>query len=540
MPDDERDEIVPALDVSRLRVAYGETAVVQGSTFAIAPGEVVALVGESGSGKTTTAQAVLGLLPPEAEVEGGSVRLAGESLLGLDERRLRELRGRRIGYVPQDPASGLNPVVRVGRQIDEVLRSHRLGPARERRGRVLDALRQAGIADAERVAASFPHQLSGGMQQRALIAQALVAGPELIVADEPTSALDVTVQQEVLDNLGRAADELGVALLLITHDLAVAAERADRVLVLRDGRIVEQGDAAAVLRAPTHAYTRELVAASPAVIADSLRDREERAVEAPGFLRVEGLRRRFTGGGLGSRGAVVAVDDVSFEIPRGHTLALVGESGSGKTTTARIVSRLERADAGEVMLDGRPITGLRGPALREFRRRVQYVHQHPRTALNPRFTVAQAVGEPLGAFGVAGGERLRRVRELLERVALPEHFAERTTAELSGGQAQRVAIARALALDPEVIVLDEAVSALDVAIQAKILDLLAALQAEAELTYLFVTHDLAVVAQIADRVAVMRSGEVVEAGTARRVFESPEDPYTQRLLAAVPGMRGVA
>ncbi len=517
-----------ALRVSGLRVGYREETVVDGVSFSLAPGEIVALVGESGSGKTTTAQTILGLLPEEAVVDGGSVRLGDEELLRRPERELRPLRGARLGYVPQDPGASLDPVQRVRDQIAEVLRVHRIGTRGERRARVDAALRAAGIAEPERVGRQFPHELSGGLQQRALIAQALVAGPSVIVADEPTSALDVTVQKEVLDNLSRAVRESGVSLLLITHDLAVAAERADRVLVLQGGAIIEEGPALRVLGDPRHAYTRRLVAATPATIAESLRERRSRAHSDPGapeILRVQGLSKTFRRGGS-RRGEPRAVDDVSFSLSQGRTLALVGESGSGKTTTARILSRLETADTGSVRIGAEDVTHIKGEALRVLRRRIQYVHQNPRSALDPRFTVAEAIAEPLRAFGDSAAARRARVDELLERVALAGSLRERSTARLSGGQAQRVAIARALALDPAVLVLDEAVSALDVATQERILELLGALQAQLDLSYVFVSHDLAVVAQIADTVAVLGAGRIVDYGSVHRIFTEPAHPLT--------------
>jgi len=532
----------PALVVRGLAVSYGAERVVTDVSFALQPGEVVALVGESGSGKSTTANAVLGLLPADARVRAGEIRLGGDDVRGWDERRMRAIRGTRLAYVPQDPAASLDPVRRVRQQIAEVLTVHGIGTRADRPARVAAALRAAGIADPDAIGARFPHELSGGLQQRVLIAQALVGEPDVIVADEPTSALDVTVQKEVLDNLARATAERNVAMLLITHDLAVAVERADRVLVLRGGVIVEEGPALRVLREPEDPYTRTLVAATPAAIAVSLRERErEREREggespAAPVLSAAGLSKRFRM--RGASGAVHAVDDVSLALAPRRTLALVGESGSGKTTTARIVSRLERADSGVITLDGQDITGLGGKALRELRRRIQYVHQSPRSALDPRYTVAEAIGEPLRAFGVP--DRAGRVRELLDRVALPAALADRSTARLSGGQAQRVSIARALALSPSVLVLDEAVSALDVSVQARILDLLAQLQRDLGLAYLFVSHDLSVVAQIADEVAVMQGGRIVESGTALQVFEHPRHDYTVRLLDAVPGFSPVA
>jgi peptide/nickel transport system ATP-binding protein len=528
----------PALVVEDLTVSYGEEAVVASVSFTVAAGEVVAIVGESGSGKSTTAQAILGLLSAEARRYVRSIRIDGIETRDLNEHQLRAIRGRRVGYVPQDPGTSLDPMRRAGRQVADVLRVHAIGGGRGRKNRVETALREAGVADPERVGRSFPHQLSGGLQQRVLIAQAIVADARLVIADEPTSALDVTVQQEILDNLARATSERGTAVLLITHDLGLAVDRADRVLVLKDGVLVEHGPARRVLAHPQHAYTRSLVAASPASIADSLRHRRaQRDPVRSDILQVAGLNKSF-----GSRRqTVVAVEDVAFSLSRGRTLALVGESGSGKTTTARIVSRLELPDSGTVTYEGEDILRLRGEQLRQLRRRIQYVHQNPRAALDPRFTVGEAIAEPLRAFARRGETDIHgRVGELLELVALPATLRERSTAHLSGGQAQRVAIARALALSPSVLVLDEAVSALDVSVQARILSLLTELRQRLDLAYLFVSHDLSVVAQIADDVLVMRGGRVVESGPTLSVFENPSHSYTQRLLNAVPGRAGVA
>ncbi len=544
----------PVLEVEDLHVSYGDDDIVRGVSFTIGRGEIVALVGESGSGKSTTAAAILHLLPQYASVRAKTISLAGTELQGASEPELRARRGVVMAYVPQDPAGSLDPVHRIRQQVGEVLRVHKLVPRAEQPAQVTAALREAGIAEPERIGAAYPHELSGGLQQRALIAQAFAGGPELIVADEPTSALDVTVQKEVLDNLASAVAERRVAVLLITHDLAMASERADRVLVLRDGRIIEQGTAAQVLGNPREEYTRSLVAATPAAIADALRAKQARLdvierpdgaarpdAERPGerpapLLRVTDLVKTFRSGAKTGPRRIHAVDHVSFDIAAGSTLAIVGESGSGKTTTARIISHLERPDAGSVRLNDSEITGLRGAPLRQLRRRIQYVHQNPRSALNPRLTVAEAIGEPLRAFKIGSArEQRERVRELLDRVALPSNVFDRSSGQLSGGQAQRVGIARALALEPEVLVLDEAVSALDVSVQERILTLLEQLRDDLGLTYVFVSHDLSVVARIASDVLVMRSGKIVEAGTALAVLDSPQHEYTQRLLQAVPG-----
>ena len=533
------------LSVKNLRVAYetGSRRVeaVRGVDFEVGRGEIVAIVGESGSGKTTTAQAVIHLLDATARVAADELAFDGIELTKLSRGQWREVRGARIGLIPQDPVVSLDPVKKVGEQVAEAVRVHKLASRRAAGERAVALLELAGLSQPALRAKQFPHQLSGGMKQRALIAAALAPEPELIIADEPTSALDVTVQKQILDHLSSLVRERGTAVLLITHDLAVAADRADRILVMQGGEVVEQGTAADVLGRPRHPYTRALVAAAPALsggrLAPSTSARERIAERGttdasggtPGtpLLRVAGLLKNF--------GAVRAVNDVSFEITRGETFALVGESGSGKSTTARLVARLETPTAGRVELDGQDHTRSRGETLRQLRGRLQLVYQNPYASLDPRFTIADAVDEPLRAFGRPRGERARRVAELIDLVALPASFASRRPAELSGGQRQRVAIARALALAPDLVILDEAVSALDVSVQAQILQLLTDLQAEFGLAYLFNTHDLAVVRQIADRVGVMRAGRLVESGPAAGILDSPGDDYTRRLLEAIPG-----
>ncbi|MFF7331970.1 dipeptide ABC transporter ATP-binding protein [Streptomyces sp. NPDC008150] len=725
----------PVLRITGLRVDYRTTAgtrtAVDGLDLEAAPGRITAVVGESGSGKSTTAHAVIGLLPPGGRVERGSVRLEGEELTGLGERAWRDVRGLRIGFVPQDPGVSLDPVKPVGRQVAEVLRVHHLATGRGAAERAVDLLAAAGLPDPARRARQYPHELSGGMRQRVLIAMATAAGPRLLVADEPTSALDVTVQRQILDHLERLAVDTGTAVLLITHDLGVVADRAQHVVVMSRARVVESGPTGEVLADPQHPYTRRLLAdvprlaprvrrpahataaagaatgaarvarsgsedgkssesgaartvgavrawrrpgggegassgaaavttsgqapgrAAPAVAepaasaspepapaatappappgtepAPSGTDpaasapssdattaeaaspgppggsapttptegegaagpagegvlgaahpvsRHPRATSgapratgesrptapprtrvltdpasgapdaapggeapdgpAPGvLLRVRGLTLSFPLRGPGPRRRHLAVDDVSFDVPRGHTLGLVGESGSGKSTTARLVLGLERPEAGTVELDGADVTALRGAARRRLHRRVQLVHQNPYASLNPRFTVEELLTEPLRNHRV--GDRAQRaavVRRLLDDVALPSDTLARKAAELSGGQRQRVAIARALALGPELLVCDEPVSALDVTVQARILELLLGLQERHRIAYLFISHDLAVVGQVSDRIAVLRDGHLVEENTADRVLRAPQHPYTRELLAAVPG-----
>ncbi|WP_328857112.1 ABC transporter ATP-binding protein [Williamsia herbipolensis] len=521
----------PLLALRGLRIAYGDTEVVHGVDLTVDRGEVVALVGESGSGKTTLAHAVVGLLPAGGRVTDGEIRFDGERIDSAPARRLEKLRGAHIGVVPQDPTSSLNPVRRIGDQVAEILRIH--GRA-NRRTAALEAVRildEAGIDRPEVRARQHPAELSGGQRQRVLIGIALACSPELVIADEPTSALDVTVQKRILDHLDDRVDSTGAAVLFITHDLGVAADRADRIVVLRDGVVVEDGPTAQVLASPEHEYTAHLVAAAPSLSRARTRRTPVR-VDGPPLLSLRELGKTFRAGDE----KLVAVDGVSLEIRRGQTVSLVGESGSGKSTTARIAARLETPTSGSVHFDGADVTSARGRSLRDFRRRVQFVHQNPFLSLDPSVSVGDTIAEPLRAFGIGDRSgRRTRVAELLASVSLPTDVADRRPARLSGGQRQRVAIARALALEPDLVILDEPVSALDVSVQATILELLDDLQRDLGLTYLFISHDLAVVRQISDEVAVMRSGRIVEHGAAESVFDSPSHPYTAELRDAVPG-----
>ena len=551
----------PLLEIESLSVTYrttrGRVDAVRDVSLSVAPGETVAIVGESGSGKSTTVHAVIRLLPGAARIASGAIRFDGTDLATVSNPALRSVRGRRIGFVPQDPAVSLNPVQRIGTQVAEVLRVHGLADRQGAAERAVQALERAGLPDAALRARQYPHELSGGMRQRVLIAIAIAADPQLIIADEPTSALDVTVQRQILDHLDELKRERGASLLLITHDLGVAADRADRIVVMSQGRVVEQGTPEQVLLAPEHPYTRQLIAAAPGLNARhepeiapassplvlrgrpgdpfAVRDADERPAAADPVLEVDALVKEFELPGSG--GAVQrAVDGAGFRIERGRTLALVGESGSGKTTTARLALRLTDPTSGTVRFDGVDVTTLRGAELRQLRRRVQLVQQNPYAALNPRLTIEQIISDPLIAYRLGDRARRRaRAAELTEVVALPSSVLQRRPSELSGGQRQRVAIARALAISPELIVLDEPVSALDVSIQHQILTLLGTIQREFGLSYLFISHDLAVVRQIAHTVGVMQRGRLVESGSAQEIFERPRTEYTRTLLDAIPG-----
>ncbi len=538
--DDERTEPAePLLRITDLEVSYHGTAVLHGIDLVVGEGERVALVGESGSGKSTTAAAVIDLLPAGGAVTRGRIEFRGDDVTHAGARRLRQLRGRQVGLVPQDPMSNLNPATRVGTQVAETLVAHRLASGRDASRRAVELLEEAGIPDAARRSRQYPHEFSGGMRQRVLIAIALACEPDLLIADEPTSALDVTVQRRILDHLESLRSQRGTSLLLVTHDLGLAADRADRVVVMSEGRIVEQGPSRELLRNPQHEYTRRLVAAAPS-LASATRAEPPPAAEEEGdettgpLLRAEHLTKEYSV--RGRRGRITAVDDVSFEVPPGTTVAVVGESGSGKTTVARMVLGLEAPTAGVVRVAGEPVAEARGARRRAIRRAMQPVFQDPYASLNPMFTVEHIVDEPLRVFRV-GDRRSRRARvaDLLDHVALPRGLAQRHPNELSGGQRQRVAIARALALDPRLVVCDEAVSALDVLVQDQILTLLGDLQRDLGLTYLFITHDLAVVRLVAHEVLVMQQGSIVEAGPVDDVFERPRSDYTRELLAAIPG-----
>lgn len=551
----------PLLDVRDLNVSFTAEGrripAVRGVNLSVYPGQTVAIVGESGSGKSTTAHAIIDLLPGTGEITSGTVLFDGKDLAAASKRDIVAVRGRGIGFVPQDPMSNLNPVWKVGFQIRETLEANGIAKGKAARERAVELLAEAGMPDAERRVNQYPHEFSGGMRQRALIAIGLSCRPKLLIADEPTSALDVTVQRQILDHLDGLTSELGTAVLLITHDLGLAAERAEHLVVMYRGRVVESGPAQRILREPQHLYTKKLVNSAPSLASQrlsSVRKRaevREQAVHAAEQLAeaeaaavpddvvvAEHLTKVFKirGSAPWRSSSLTAVDDVSFRLRRGTTTAIVGESGSGKSTVAQMVLGLLEPTSGEVRFDGRAVATLDRTAALGFRRRVQPVFQDPYGSLDPMYSIYRTIEEPLRTHRIGSPkEREATVRDLLDKVSLPASVMRRYPNELSGGQRQRVAIARALALSPEVVVCDEAVSALDVLVQAQILNLLNELQAELGLSYLFITHDLAVVRQIADEVVVMQEGKVVEAAETTEVFDSPGSEYTRRLLEAIPG-----
>ena len=595
------DDAQPLLKITDLEVTFtsstGVVPAVRGANLTIYPGQTVAIVGESGSGKSTTAAAVIGLLPGTGKVAGGTIEFDGQDITNLSTNQWVELRGSGIGLVPQDPMSNLNPVLRVGTQVKEALLANNVVPRSEAGQRVTQLLEEAGLPDAERRAKQYPHEFSGGMRQRALIAIGMAAHPKLLIADEPTSALDVTVQRRILDHLGKLTSEMGTAVLFITHDLGLAAERAEQLVVMHRGRIVESGPALEILQHPQHPYTKRLVSAAPSLASARIESAHKQGIKVTdeelvgagkgststdAIIRVENLTKEFDiRGAKKGQDTFLAVDDVSFELRRGTTLAVVGESGSGKSTAANMVLQLLKPTKGKVYFDGEDTSQMSEGELFRLRRRLQAVFQNPYGSLDPMFSIYRLIEEPLKIHGygtleyaraeikraeATGREpeewmrvlveaadtkrsltaaekrefnpkklRIARASELLDMVALPRSAMRRYPNELSGGQRQRVAVARALALNPEVIVLDEAVSALDVLVQNQILYLLNDLQAQLGLSYLFITHDLAVVRQIADDVIVMEKGKLVEANSTDELFNNPVQDYTRELIEAVPG-----
>lgn len=524
------------LEVRNLSVTYGSATVVKNLSFSLEAGESLAIIGESGSGKSTTARALLRLLTTNAVVEGEVFDAAGRDLLGVTERQFRSLRGRTIGFIPQDPGNAFNPVRTIGSQAHEAAALLPHLTKEEQKEKILSTFSDVGLPDPLRVYNSYPHELSGGMLQRALIGITILPKPEVIIADEPTSALDVTVSRRILDLLSEMQSRTHIALILITHDLAIAAERTDSVVVLKDGQIQETGRTSEIFANPASAYTRKLQESVPTLNPDRYKaDREIRnavitkAIEPA--VSIENISKSFNVGGKSFQ----AVQDVSIKVARGTTHAIVGESGSGKTTVIRTLLRLEEADIGEIYLEGVRIDSLDHRKLKNIYRDLQLVYQNPFTSLDPTWSVERIIREPLDRFAIVPRSQRREVvKEALESVGLSAELLARKPNQLSGGQRQRVAIARALVLHPKILVLDEPTSALDVSIQAEIFDVLFALQRKLGLTYIFVSHDLSLVRQVADTVTVMQRGRVVEEGLVHEVFENPQDKYTAALIDAIP------
>ena len=527
-----------ALTVEGLHVTLPEGAdrrhAVEDVSFDLRRGEVVCLVGESGSGKSVTARAVMGLLAPRVVASKGRILFGEEDLLRVSPERLRAIRGAEISMIFQEPMTALNPLMTIGRQIDEVLRTHTDLSASARRDRILALLRDVHLPEPESLIQAYPHQLSGGQRQRAMIAMALILEPKILIADEPTTALDVTTQAQILQLIRELQALHGTAVVLITHDFGVVGEIAHRVAGMQHGRLVEMDEARRVLDQPQHPYTQRLIAAVPGLTPKPRVPVADRAV-ALTATKVSKIFR--TGGGLlgRDRRVVHAVKDASIALHRGETLGLVGESGSGKSTLARCIIRLIDPDGGEVRMGELDLTAQTRRGLRRHRRRIQMVFQDPFGSLNPRYKVGQLIAEGPIINGVDAAKARARALELLGLVGLDARAADRFPHEFSGGQRQRIAVARALALEPEILVADEPVSALDVSVQAQVLDLLAGIRDRLKLSMLFITHDLRVAAQVCDTIAVMRYGEIVETGPTAEVFARPQHPYTRELFASVPG-----
>ncbi|MDQ1576766.1 MAG: peptide/nickel transport system ATP-binding protein ddpF [Microbacteriaceae bacterium] len=542
-------EIGHVVEIEDLSVSFstdaGAVKAVNGVSLTVGRGEVLAIVGESGSGKTVTAKTILGLLPETATASGAVVLSSRDgrrsvNVISLSKKHLREVRGNDVAMVFQEPSTALNPVYPVGWQIAEGLRAHGKYSRAEARAKAIEILGRVGIPEPEKRVNYYPHQFSGGQKQRVVIAMALVLDPGLIVADEPTTALDVTVQAEILDLLRRCRDEFGTAIVLITHNMGVVADLADRVAVMYEGKVVEQADAKTLFSAPQHEYTRRLLAAVPYIGQGTLKTRERASARTVDWadqkpvVQAKDLRIQYPGR-LGRPG-FVAVDGVSLQIRPREVLGLVGESGSGKTTIGRAIGGLTRVTGGSLTVFDLEMNGISERRFKKVRSEIGFVFQDPASSFNPLLTIAECVAEPLVVHGRASSPSAARGRvdELLEAVQLPKAYGDRFPHELSGGQRQRASLARALALEPTLLIADEPTSALDVSVQARVLELFAELQREFGFASLFISHDLAVVDLLADRIAVLHRGKLVEEGTGEQVLGAPQDPYTQRLLASLP------
>ncbi len=527
----------PVLAVENLTLGLPKNAdrryAVDDVSFSVSPGEVVCLVGESGSGKSVIAFAIMGLLAKALTVESGAIKLSGENLLQCDEKRLRTLRCTRMGMIFQEPMTALNPVMTCGEQIDEVLMEHTELPANERKDKVLSMIAEVSLPEPERMYRSYPHQLSGGQRQRIMIAMALILEPELLIADEPTTALDVTTQAQILKLIRELQSVRKTGVLFITHDFGVVAELADKVAVLKQGQLVEIDSTRKALSAPQHPYTRMLIASVPKhepPVKDPI------ARDAAVILRTEGLNKRYVSRTFTlGKTEVVAASDISIEIKKGETLGIVGESGSGKSTVARCITRLIDVSEGKILLTGTDIAQAPQRDLHSMRRKVQIIFQDPYRSLNPRRTVGQSIIEGPMNYGKSREEAVHDARELMSLVQLNPDGLDRYPHQFSGGQRQRICIARALAMEPELLVADEAVSALDVSVQKQVLELLGQVRDRMQLAMLFITHDLRVAAQICDSVAVMSKGVVVEHESAKELFSNPQHEYTKALFDAAPG-----
>ena len=523
----------PVLDIQDLTISVSNQKLVDDVSLAIQAGKTLCLVGESGSGKTLTGLSVMGLLPKSMAVQAKELDFAGQKIQDLSPRQQRKLRGQEVSMIFQEPLSALNPVMKVGDQIAEVFMVHTKMSKPERFAKTIEMLQKVKLKDPERLYHAYPHQLSGGQRQRVMIAMALALSPKLLIADEPTTALDATVQGEILDLMKQLQREENTAILFITHDFGVVKQMADHVAVLEQGKIVEQGTTQQILTKPKKAYTKRLVAAAP-----TLNTKAKKKIAEDPLLTVEGLSKTYTsGGGFGGpKRTIQALNNASFTLHKGQTVGIVGESGSGKSTLVKCILQLEQPDAGSVILSDQQMVGLKGAKLKQAWRNIQMIFQDPFASLNPRRTVGESIAEGLTAHGIGTKqERMDKVKNLLQAVELEDKSIRRYPHQFSGGQRQRIGIARALALNPHVVVADEAVAALDVSIQKQVLELMEKLKQEHNLSYLFISHDLRVVSQIADWVIVMRNGKIVEQGPTHQVFTKPKQAYTQQLLNSLPG-----